>query len=84
MDPRRGIYPCERDFEDGEEGIERMLRSVGPYLKSGCEGRIQDRPVDNGDEEGEGGYGCEEEVVEGLEGAREAVKEGSAAVESVG
>lgn len=61
-----------------------MLRGVGPDLERGCEGGIQDRPVDDGDEEGERGYGCEVEVVEGLEGAREAVEERGAAVQRVG
>jgi len=50
-----------------------VLRDVGPEGEGAVELGVEDRPVDDGDEEGEGGYGAVEEVVQGLEGAGEAV-----------
>ncbi len=73
MDPRRGVDAREDDFEQGEGGVEAVLRDVGPEGEGGAEVRVEDCPVDDCDEEGVGGYGAPEEVVEGLKGAREAV-----------
>lgn len=61
-----------------------MLGDIGPE-REGCikRRRIEDHPKDDGDEEWEGGYRAPVEVVEGLEGAREAVEERSATVQGV-
>ena len=50
-----------------------MLRDVGPHCELAIEAVEEDCPVDDCDEEGVGRDCCVEEVVEGLEGAGEAV-----------
>lgn len=73
VNPRRGIYTGEEDLEKREGGIETMLGDIGPEVEAGSVGRVEEGPVDDGYEEREGGDGCVEEVVECLEGSREAV-----------
>lgn len=73
MDPGRRINSCSQDFKKREARVERVLRDIAPPFEFGIEVREQNRPEDNGDEEGVRCDGGIEEVVEGLKGAREAV-----------
>jgi len=73
MDPRRRIYTREYYFEKSKRGVETVLGDVGPEGERGVEVRVEDYPIDDCDEEAVGGYCAPEEVVEGLEGPREAV-----------
>lgn len=90
MDPRRWVGACEDDFEERETGVERVFRDVGPGGEDlreptgGVDAPEDDAPVHDGNEEGEGGYGCVEEGVEGLEGAGKSVEERGAAMKGVG
>ena len=62
-----------------------MLRDVRPKPERRVEWSfVKNAPEDDGDEEGIGGYAGPEEVVEGLQGAGEAVEKWCAAVEGVG
>lgn len=81
MDPRRGTDTCEEYFEEGEGRVETVFAGVGPDVVRGGEGIEKHRPVDDGNEEGKGGYCAEEEVMECLEWSGEAVEEGWASLE---
>lgn len=86
MDARSGIHARHGDLEESEDGVEDVLWGVGPDREGGVERQVagEHGPEDYGHQERVGGDGGVVEVVEGLEGAGEAVEERSVAVQCVG
>lgn len=76
VDPGRGRGARQDDLDEGEDAVEGVLGGVAECVKGGGEpdARVDDAPVDGGDDEGVDGDGGVVEGVEGLERAREAVE----------
>lgn len=86
VDPGRGRGARDDDLEEGEGGVEGVLGGVGEGLEGGGEphARVDDAPVDGGDDEGVGGDGGVVEGVQGLQRAGELLEHGGGAGARVG
>ncbi len=84
MDPRCRVDSGDAELEETEGGVQGVLGDIGPDGKGRGETTIENDPIDNGDQKRVGGHAGPEEVMEGLEGSREASEGGGVAILRVG